>query len=268
MKVIIPIAGRGSRFQVLADSRPEYRKPKPLIIIKGKPMIVWALESLPFVDLPHRPAKTKFIVKPEDLVFISLEEHQKQYKIVDQLKALFTSNIHVILLSEVTRGATETALKAEKYMTADEDIIVSDSDHHFNGKNLYQAILHKEKDVAGIIPVFQPPDAEVKWSYTLFDKNGIASAVGEKDPILAGSGAYANIGGYYFTSGKIFKSEAKEMIKKHDMYGAPGKQEFYVAPLYDRLIKKGRLVKAVIIPKVWGLGTPKDVDYFEKNFTA
>lgn len=266
MKIVVPMAGKGSRFLDIANSNPEYKKPKPLILIKGKPMVVWAIESLPFVDLKIRPAKTKFRVKPDDLIFICRQDHQDEFKIATHLKKLFGDEIKIILLDQITRGALETVLKARNYINSDEDFIASDSDHFFDGKFLYEEILSKDNKTIGIIPVFQPPDNEVKWSYTLFDKNQRALAVGEKDPELVKKGAYANIGAYYFSSGKLFVKEAEEMIGEGEMYGAPEKQEFYVAPLYQRFINKDYKVKAAITPKVWGLGTPKDVEYFEKNF--
>jgi len=266
MKIIVPMAGRGSRFQAVADQNPEYKKPKPLINVKGKPMIEWAMESLPFLDLPKRPAQTEMKVSPKDLVFISLEQQQKDYDITGLLKNLFTDAANVILIPEVTRGAVETALKAKAFMN-DEEMIISDSDHYFDGANLYESIMGKDRDVVGIIPVFEPPDRnDVKWSYTLFDENKTALAVGEKDPELAAKGAYANIGAYYFSSGNLFKKEAEEMIGSGDMYGPEGKREFFVAPLYQRLIKKEMKVKTAIIPQVWGLGTPMDLEYFEKHF--
>ncbi|MCR4263594.1 MAG: sugar phosphate nucleotidyltransferase, partial [Candidatus Roizmanbacteria bacterium] len=228
---------------------------KPFILIKGKPMIVWAMESL----IP-------FAVPPKNFVFISLEEHQKQYQIVDQLKNLFSPEVHVLLIPEVTRGATETALMAKEYMD-DEEIIISDSDHFFDGLGLKKAVDEKDPDTAGIIPVFEPPDEEVKWSYTLFDKSTrVASAVGEKDPVLAKKGAYANIGAYYFSSGNEFAKEAEEMILSGDMYGAAEKREFYIAPLYQRMISKSKKVQAAVVDFMWGLGTPKDLEYFEDTY--
>lgn len=268
MKIIVPMAGKGSRFQAVADQNPEYKKPKPLINVKGKPMIEWAMESLPFLNLPRRRAQTDFKVETKDIIFISRQDQQDEYKIVDLLKQVFGPEISVILIPQVTRGAVETALKAKEYMNSDEDVIISDSDHYFDGANLYKAIKDKDADVEGIIPVFQPPSKDAKWSYTLFDENQTALAVGEKDVELARKGAYANIGGYYFSHGNIFVKEAEEMIAQNDMYGAVGKEEFYVAPLYQRLIKKGMKIKAAIIPQVWGLGTPKDLEFFESNYIS
>lgn len=266
MKIVVPMAGRGSRFQAAADQNPEYKKPKPLIKVKGKPMVQWAMESLPFLDLPMRPATTEIKVPTSSLSFISLQEQESQYGITSMLKNLFGQEISVILIPQVTRGALETALTGKEYINTDEDVIISDSDHYFDGTSLYKTIENKEDDVQGAIPVFQPPDKEPKWSYTLFDENFTALAVGEKDAELAAKGAYANIGAYYFSHGNVFVKEAEEMINSGDMYGPEGKQEFFVAPLYQRMIKKGMKIKAAVTPSMWGLGTPKDLEYFEANY--
>lgn len=260
------MAGLGSRFQKVADTNPEYKKPKPLINVKGKPMVTWAIESLPFVDLPSRPAQTSFKVKPSDLTFVCLQSHEDEQGITALLKSAFNSDVNVVLIPAVTRGAVETVMAARKYIALNEDLIVTDSDHFFDGTAYYEMIKNKTPDVAGIIPVFQPPDNDPKWSFTLFDANQTALAVGEKDAALRAKGAYANIGAYYFSQGKLFIDEATKMINANDMFGTPGKQEFYVAPMYQRLINQGLTVKAAIIPEVWGLGTPADLDYFLVNY--
>lgn len=267
MIIVVPMAGRGSRFLEGAHLNPEYAKPKPLIPIMGKPMVKWAIESLPFAHLPYRPATTKKIkVSPAKLVFICREDQEKEHKLSIKLRKIFGQDINVLFQVTPLKGATDTVLVAKEFINTDEDIIVSDSDHFFDGTSLYRAILGKSENTAGIIPVFQPPDSDPKWSFTLFNRRRVASAVGEKDAELAAKGAYANIGAYYFAKGRIFVEEAESMIKDGDMYGAEDKKEFYVAPIYDRLIKRGYRVEVAITPKVWGLGTPKDVAHFEKNF--
>ncbi|HEX8965418.1 MAG TPA: hypothetical protein VF820_03240 [Patescibacteria group bacterium] len=267
MKIVIPMAGRGSRFTANAHENPEFLNPKPFISVLGQPMIIWALKSLPFVDLPQRPAKTKFIVTAKDLIFISLKDQEEKFTITKKLKNIFGEEITVILIPKVTRGAAETALIAKPYVKPDEELIVSDSDHYFDGTALYNEIIKKDAKVKGIIPVFKPMDKDPKWSFSLVEKGNIISQVGEKDASLAEKGAYANIGGYYFAHAKLFFSEVEEMIKENALYGEEGKKEFYVAPVFERLIKKGHTILAAITPKVWGLGTPKDLAYFEENFT-
>ncbi len=257
MKIVIPMAGRGSRFLDAQDSNPEYKKPKPLINIKGKPMIVWAIDSL-----------AKFKINPSDLIFICRQDQEDEFKISQSLKELFSNQIKVIFIDQITKGAAETVLKAKEYINSDEDMLISDSDHYFDGSFLYDKILNKDPQTQGIIPVFIPPDKDPKWSFSLVGKDGIISAVGEKDKELAEKGALANIGGYYFTHGNVFVKEVEEAIFENDLTGDEGKKEFYVAPIYQRLINKGMKIVAAITPKVWGLGTPKDVEYFEKNFKS
>lgn len=263
MKVIIPMAGKGSRFLSAIDQNPDYASPKPFIKIKGKPMICWAVESLPFVNLPHRPAKTKFIVQSEDLIFICRKDQDDGFGISTKLRDLFGNEINVILIDHITRGAAETVLLAKKLVPPSEEVIVSDSDHYFDGHYLYMKILDKEDDVSGIIPVWVPPDNEPKWSYSLIEIDGTISAVGEKAKDLAELGALANIGAYYFRHWQLFTEAVEDAIRENDMTGDEGKKEFYVAPTYHRLIKQGLKIIPAPTPKVWGLGTPKDVVFFE-----
>lgn len=260
------MAGKGSRFLDAIDLNPEYKKPKPLIKILDKPMVVWAVESLPFIHLTNRPSRYKNKVLPNQLIFICRSDHQKDFKIADELRKLFGKDIKIILINKITRGAAETVLKAKGYINQDEDMIVSDSDHYFEGKFLYKKIKNRDKKTMGAIPVWVPPDREPKWSYALVKKGHRILAVGEKDKSLADQGAYANIGGYYFTSGKMFVKEVEKAILENDLTGDEGKKEFYVAPIYQRLINQGHKIIAALTPGVWGLGTPKDVVYFEKNF--
>ena len=72
MKVVMPMAGLGSRF-----SKVGIDTPKPLIKIKGKQMVKWAVESLPFI-------------KYKDIIFIVRKEHVDGYKIDEELKKIFS----------------------------------------------------------------------------------------------------------------------------------------------------------------------------------
>ena len=42
--------------------------------------------------------------------------------------------------------------------------------------------------------------------------------------------------------------------------------EFYVCPVFNEAIKDNKIIKIKKIDKMWGLGTPEDLDYFQKNF--
>jgi len=254
MKIVFPMAGKGSRFKNLSDQNPEYLKPKPMIKINEKPLIVWARSSYP-----------KDLIKPENLIFICLKEHQRDFQIDDFLKKYFGKEIKIIFLPEVTRGAAETALAAKSYLS-EENVIFSDCDIFFNTSSLIERIQNRGKDVAGILPVVKTKKGELRWSFALSGENNRVLEVGEKDPKLANKGAFGIIGGYYFSSGNLFINEAEKMIAENDKSGTLGKEEFYFSQIYRRMIKSGKRIEMALTSEMWSLDTPKDVDYFLANF--
>lgn len=256
MKLVLPIAGRGSRFKKEAHRKPEYADPKPLILVRGYPMVRWATGSLPFVEHKGEKKDGKNIIRSSDIIFIALQEHEDQYQITERLKEFYGDGIHVVLIPDVTRGAAETALQAKPYINQDEPVIISDSDHFFDGQALAE-VMEKEPDLGGIIPVFQVPEGDTKWSFSRLGENGYVDKVAEKEPISR----WANIGGYYFGSGKQFVDSVESMIKNNEMVN----NEFYVAPVYNKILQKGAKVQLAFPKYVYGLGTPADLEHFLAN---
>ena len=41
--------------------------------------------------------------------------------------------------------------------------------------------------------------------------------------------------------------------------------EFYVCPVFNQAIEDGKKFRVRNIEKMWGLGTPEDLNYFLKN---
>ena len=76
--------------------------------------------------------------------------------------------------------------------------------------------------------------------------------------------SYATVGIYHFASGNAFVRGAHEMIRKDIRVNG----EFYVAPVYNELIKKGARIALWDIKRsaMHGLGTPDDlISYFESR---
>ncbi len=230
----MPIAGLGSRFSITGIETP-----KPLILVKGKRMVEWAVKSLPFT-------------KKEDYIFVIRKEHDKKFQLSKELKYLFGNKIKIVIINELTEGAACTALKAKDLINNNEELIVMDCDHFFKNENYMELI--KDEKLDGVIPVFKT-DKNPKWSFTKVDKNFKATMVAEKNPISN----YANIGAYYFKRGSDFVRAAEKMIKKNLRVN----NEFYIAPVYQQLIEEGSNIQIAICSKVWGLGTPEDVSRFE-----
>ena len=85
----------------------------------------------------------------------------------------------------------------------------------------------------------------------------IADAAAEKEVISEN----AAVGVYGYKSGKMFVKYAEKMIDEN----IRTKGEFYVCPLYNEALLEGARVKTFHIDKMWGLGTPEDLDTFLKH---
>jgi NDP-sugar pyrophosphorylase family protein len=239
MNILVPMAGRGSRFLQESSKNPEFLKPKPTITIGRHMMIQWALSSLP--------------IKPEDnLIFLVLKEHIDNFHIDDVLRYAFRENIVVISVDKVTEGAACTALLAKEFINNEEPLLITDSDHFIDGDTVFKEIEKYGKKIDGLIPVFYANNN--KWSFAKTDEQGYVIETAEKIQISRN----ANIGAYYFSKGRDFVWAAEEMIEENDRTN----NEFYVAPVYNYLVRRGKLIRLCRPRFVHGLGTPKDVEKF------
>jgi len=238
VNIIIPIAGRGSRFKEAG-----YKEPKPLILVKGKPMVTWATDSLPFSE-------------PEKLIFICLREHEDQFSISDKLYEIYSRKIKILFVEGITEGAASTVLLARDLINNDEDLIISNADQYFVCSNLEKEIKKAKDNKNYLIPVFEA--THPRWSFVKTDEKGMVLETAEKVPISN----KATVGVYYFSRGADFVWAAEEMIRKDIRRN----NEFYVCPVFNQLIDRGDKVKALEVESMWSLGSPEDVAYFEKYF--
>ena len=97
-----------------------------------------------------------------------------------------------------------------------------------------------------------------KWSYAKVDEGGFVTEVAEKNPISD----IATVGVYYWKQGKDFVKYAESMILKDIRVN----NEFYVCPVFNEAISDGFKIKTFDVPKMWGIGTPEDLNYFLENY--
>lgn len=238
MNVIVPIAGRGSRFLQESHRIPEYAKPKPLINIAGHSMVEWALASYPLTG-------------KENLIFIVREEHMENPGIDKELKKIFGEKIKIVVQNVPPQGAAHSVLLARDYINNETPLLVTDSDHYIDGDTHFKAIDNYEK-IDGLIPVFYANNP--KWSFAKTDEDGYVIETAEKVQISRN----ANIGAYYFSKGRDFVLAAEEMMEENDKTNG----EFYIAPVYNYMIRRGKLIRLSRPRFVHGLGTPRDVEKF------
>lgn len=267
MKVVVLIAGKGSRFRDNANKNALYNIPKPFIPVLGKPMVYWATRSLPFIQhSDQKHLRTKIHITSKDLIFISLQDHQDKYNISKELQRWYGAYINLILLPKITRGNLETATHAKNLIDPNEQLLILDADNFYNGQKFYEAI-KKFGEKYAMFPVFRATNDDPKWCFVIHKKNGGVVEISEKDPLLMNKGASAMIGAFYYPIAKLFFNLAEQMIAEGDMSGPEGKKEFYVAKTFNRLLTD-KIVKAILVNEMWGLGTPSDLEKFKKFHNA
>lgn len=234
LNVLIPMAGAGSRFQ-----QAGYTFPKPLIEVRGKPMIQIVAENLN-VDA--------------NFLFIAQKEHRQKYNL-DSMLQLITPGCKIVEVNGLTEGAACTTLLAKEYINNNSPLIIANSDQfvEWNSNDFFYKI--NEQEVDGGIVTFQ--STHPKWSFVKIDENDIVVEVAEKRPISTN----ATVGIYYWKHGRDYVKYAEQMIHKNIRVN----NEFYVCPVFNEAINDNKKFKVYNIEKMWGLGTPEDLDIFLKN---
>jgi NDP-sugar pyrophosphorylase family protein len=237
LNIVMPMAGRGSRFVDVGQ-----RVPKPMIDVKGKPMYAWAMDGLP-LSLARR------------VIFICLEEHLRGFGLEEDIRLRYAHlNPVIVPISKVTEGQACTVLEAREHIDCQEPLIIYNADTYCR-TGLVRSLANLPKSVAGVLGVFEAPGD--KWSFARTDADGRVLEVAEKRRISN----LASTGLYYFRSGAQFVSEADAMIAANQRVN----NEFYVAPVYNRMIARGDEVRVDVADEVWVLGTPEDLAHFHGN---
>ncbi len=253
LNIVVPMAGRGSRFQ-----QAGFETPKPLIPIFGKPMIEWVVDNLT-PQVPHR------------WIFLCLQEHIESLGVADFLKRKLPECI-IVPVKSVTEGAACTVLLAESYINSDNPLMIANSDQwiDMNIDSYLEAFDRSQSD--GFIMTMKAKDP--KWSFVRLDDKSMVTEVVEKKVVSD----QATVGIYNFKKGSDFVHAAREMIEAGERVNG----EFYVAPVYNRMISKKARVGFQCIGRdsdyrpsnsddekykvsMFGLGTPQDLEIFVKS---
>ena len=235
MNVLIPMAGAGSRF-----AQAGYTFPKPLIEIEGKPMIQVVVENLN-VDA--------------HFIFIVQKEHYEKYNL-KQLLNLIAPNCDIIQVEGITQGAACTTLLAKELIDNDEPLMMANSDQFVEWNSNECLYAFTADDIDGGIVTFEA--THPKWSFARLNEDGFICEVAEKNPISN----IATVGIYYWKKGSDYVKYAEQMIEKDIRTN----NEFYVCPVFNEAIADGKKIRSKQIEKMWGLGTPEDLNHFLKNY--
>jgi len=237
LNIVLPIAGRGSRFAVAG-----YTQPKPLIPLHGLPMISAVVRNV----RPH--CEHRFI-------FVALAEHLERAGMRDALEVAAPGSI-VIPVDRVTEGAACTVLLAKNYINSDDPLMLANSDQWVDiDIDDYLASMDRQR-ADGLIMTMRADDP--KWSFVGLNGNRLVTRVVEKKVISN----EATVGIYNFKRGFDFVRAAERMIAKNLRVN----NEFYVAPVYNELIAEAARIAIYNVGRegagMYGLGIPSDLEHF------
>ena len=234
MKVLIPMAGAGSRFSVAG-----YTFPKPLIEVKGKPMIQVIVENLN-IDAQH--------------IFIVQKSHYEKYHLKTLLN-LISPGCEIVQVEGVTEGAACTTLLAKEFIDNEYPLLIANSDQYIEwDSNEFMYAMGSDSIDGGILSF---KSTHPKWSFAKLDENGYVEKIAEKEPISD----IATVGIYYWKKGSDYIEYAEKMINHNIRVN----NEFYVAPVYNEAIIDGKKIKTFNVKSMWGIGTPEDLSTFLNN---
>ncbi len=179
MNIVMPMAGRGSRFaQVGIDT------PKPLIDVRGKPMYAWATDGLP-------------LARARRLIFICLAEHLTDGSLLEDIRTRYGKYDPIIVsLNEVTAGQACTVLTAREWINNDEPLLIFNADTYCP-TTIGSALDAYSTPPDGVLDVFRATGD--RWSFARIDESDRVSETAEKRRISE----WASTGLYYFRRGPI-----------------------------------------------------------------
>ena len=241
MKVIIPMAGTGTRFV-----QAGYTDPKPLIKANGKRIINYILDSFD---------------EDDEFVFICNDVHLSTTNMREVLLELCPT-AEIVSMPVHKHGPVHTVKAAYEFIKDDEPIIISycDNPHMWDYDDFKKYV--KDEDLDGCILThtgFHPHTLSNTKMAFLKTKDGLLEEIKEKecytdDPM----GEHASTGLYYFRRGSDVKKYFDQAVAEEVTYNG----EYYVTLVYNLLVGDNLRVGYYATPFVTVFGTPEELENF------
>jgi glucose-1-phosphate thymidylyltransferase len=211
MKVIIPLAGKGTRL------RPHtHLVPKPMLKIAGKPVMAYILEDL------------EKLGNVEEVVYIT--GHLKE-KVEEYTRTEF-SRLPAVFVEQTVQDGTAGAVKlAQPYV--DQDVLIIFVDTIFET----DLSVIKNTDADGIMWVKEVEDYQ-RFGVVVTDKDGNMTKIVEKPTTPISK--RANIGLYYIKNWKLLYEGID-----HTLTQPKNKGEYYLTDAFQYMIDQGAKIKVI-----------------------
>jgi glucose-1-phosphate thymidylyltransferase len=210
MKVIIPLAGKGTRL------RPHtHLTPKPMLEVAGKPVISYLLDDL------------EKLGGIEQIIYITghLKERVEEY-------ARTEYDFPAVFVEQKVQNGTATAVElARPYV--DQPVLIIFVDTIFDA----DLSLVQNTDADGIIWVKEVEDYQ-RFGVVVTDATGYMTKIVEKPSTPISK--RANIGLYYIKNWKLLYEGISHVMKQ-----PANKGEYYLTDAFQYMIDKGARIKVV-----------------------
>lgn len=237
MKIVFPMAGLSSRF-----TKAGFDKPKYMLDVDNNTVFYHAINSF------------KRYFKEHEFLFIFRNIQDTESFVNQECHKLGLEHYAAVCLDEPTDGQAETVFIGLKKANVSE----SESILIFNIDTFRPDFELPEKldltDIDGYLEVFEAEGSH--WSFVLPESSNSNKVLKttEKDRIspLCSSGLY------YFREVKDYFVTFEEIAKIDDRI----KNEFYIAPMYNYLIKKNKNIRynKILLDEVVFCGTPDEYE--------
>jgi CTP:molybdopterin cytidylyltransferase MocA len=230
LSLVMPMAGRGSRF-----TREGRSTPKPLIMLQGRPLFAWAVESL------------RQAADVDEMVFVVLSEHIRDHAIDAAIEERYP-DARLVVLDAVTAGAAQTAALGVGALQGDGPFAVNDCDHAFQPHDLPALAKGLAAGAAGALVGFA--SSSPAYSYVRLNAAGEVAATAEKQVI----GPFAIAGCYLFAKPADFLAR---FARYRTSCPYP---ELFVSGLYDAMARDGARVLFQPLDRHVSFGAPEELD--------
>jgi NDP-sugar pyrophosphorylase family protein len=212
--IVIPLAAN------LYFDSTEYYYPKPLIEIRGTPIIQLVIDCLNTIENPKR------------FIFVLNRKDDSKFHLRDTLKLVTNGQCEFVTVEGETKGAACSVLMAIQYLQGNDNVIVANGDQLVNVQ--LQTVIDdfkKRRLDAGVLCF---DSVHPRWSYVRLNDDGNVIEAAEKRPLTRNAIA----GFYYFAKGDEFLKMAMKSIEK----GAEVNGAYYIAPVLNEYVLEDRKV--------------------------
>lgn len=233
--IVIPMAGLSSRFFKAGYTQPKYQ----LILPNGKTMFEWAVSTF------------GVYFETDKFLFIVRDVYDTPRFVAEYAQRLGIKDFEIAILDRETLGQAETVYLGLKqsshfYSMQGEELYI------FNIDSRRIGFLKPEfaSTCDGYLEVFRGEGSH--WSFIEINNHDQVVRTTEKEPISD----LCSDGLYYFKMTQDYINLVEFAISNKIFY----KNELYIAPLYNKLIKNGANILYMLIDKsqIEFCGTPDE----------